>query len=121
MSTKKEMLALFLSDSEKAELKAFINNKPMANAIKKVLLFDIYNNGTLKAGENPDPTRNFALQFAFMTRDPNSGIRATDAELGADLRAVVEGVCLVENAYGQLAAYKEEDAKPEKKTGNKAI
>ena len=41
----------YLSDHEKQSIEAFCNNKTMYNAVKKVILSGIYEQGTLKKDE----------------------------------------------------------------------
>ncbi len=118
---KKEVLVTFLSELEKEALGQFYSNAVMREAVKKVLLFDIYNNGVLKKGESPDPTRNFSLQLAFLNRNPESGVAVANEQLGADLRAVTEGLCLVENAWAQISGFLPEGKKEEKPKGNRAV
>lgn len=85
----------YLSDIEKAELNKFATNKVMFEAVKKVLLAGIYQNGVLKAGEKAEPLKNFALGLAF-----KPGI--SNEMLGADLRACAEGINTVELGFKKI-------------------
>lgn len=85
----------YLNDIEKQKVTAFVSDEIMMNAIKKVFLYGIYQNGTLKPGEKPEPLKNFALSLAF---DP----KYTNEELGADLRASAHGISFVEKGFNQL-------------------
>ena len=85
----------FLNDAEISKLKAFANDKGMVEAVKKVLLNGIYENGTLKPGAKANPTRNFALQF-------NIGSEISNERLGEVLRANTQGISLVELGFKEI-------------------
>ena len=53
-----QLLKNVLSKEEQAELEKFNQYPMMKQAVKKVLLFGIYNNGTLEPGKEADPTVN---------------------------------------------------------------
>lgn len=82
----------YLNEVEKEAVANFIQNKLLANAVKKVILAGVYYNGTLVPGENPDPLKNFALALV------NDG-SVDDKVLGEKLRAANRGVQLIEQAY----------------------
>ena len=84
----------------------------MREAVKKVLLAAVYHNGSLKEGVSADPTRNAC--FSLVAQAP--GI--SNEQLGADLRAMWEGVKIVENAFNKMTEYKKVESKP--KEPNKA-
>ena len=98
-----------LNDIEKDAVMAFLENQTMSGAVKKMLLYGIYYNGTLKAGEPANPLKNFAIALAGQQRGSH-----TDAEIGQDLRAVVEGIRLLEQSYEEMTKIKR-DEKPKKK------
>lgn len=98
------LLESILSDAEKAVVKNIVDNPISVAALKKVLLASIYFNGTLQKGKDPNPTLNAALSLAF------SNEKKTDAELGADLRGLAEGVRLLEMGFKQLENYKSKPA-----------
>jgi hypothetical protein len=101
-----------LNDVEKAAVQKFIEFETMREAVKKVLLAALYENGTLKPGIPADPTRN--ASFAIVANQ--SG--ASNEQIGAELRAMWEGVRIVENAFNKMAEYKK--VEPEKPKPNKA-
>jgi len=102
----KEYTDSFLNETEKELLSLFYENEIMREAVKKVLLAGIYQNGTLKPGEPAKPVYNAAFSLVA-NRDANN------EQIGADLRAMWEGVRVVENAFNSLSEYKKEAPKPE--------
>lgn len=89
----------FLSDIEHERIVSFYNDAVMREAVRKVILAGVYNNGVLKPGEPADPTKNFALSLAFAKGD------YSNEDLGADLRAVAEGIRAVEQGFNELSKY----------------
>lgn len=98
-----------LNDLEKAAVQMFYEHETMREAVKKVLLRQIYDCGTLKPGKPADPLKNIAL--VFVSREPN----ATDEQVGRKLRAIYEGINAIEVGFGELANYKKEEDKPKPK------
>lgn len=96
----------YLSEIEKAKIIAFNTDAVLANAVRKVLLETIYNNGVLRAGGSPDPLRNGALGLAFLTLGGKALV--SNEELGADLRGLAQGVNLLEQGLAQLAKIKKD-------------
>ena len=106
---KHELLDKFLNDTEKLALQNFAENDVQREAVKKVLLFEIYHNGTLNIGETPDPLRNGIL--GLVSRGP-----ALDNEtLGRALRAQWEGINYLEVGFQELEKFK---TKPEEEKEN---
>ena len=91
----------FLNDLEKSAIQKFVEFETMREAVKKVLLAALYDNGTLKPGKPADPTRNGV--FGFVASSPG----ASNEQLGADLRAQWEGIRIVENAFNKMAECKQ--------------
>lgn len=91
-----------LNEIEFEELQKFLNNQTLKNAVKKVLLTGIYNDGTLRAGLEPNPNKNFILGFA----SNQVGTGASNELLGADVRAVIEGIRMIEVGYANLEKLK---------------
>lgn len=103
----------FLTDIERELIEAFVKNETQREAVKKVLLFGIYSNGVIKAGLKHDPTMNWALA---LSADMD---RASNEQLGANLRAVTEGLRVVEHAFVELSKFDKGEPKKESK-GNPA-
>lgn len=112
-----EFIDSFLNDVEKDLLQQVADNPTVVNALKKLVLADVYFKGTLEPGKAPDPTRNAALAIALAC-GAGQAVR-TNEELGQDLRAFAEGVRLVESGFSRLEALKSAKSapKPEKKSG----
>ena len=98
----------YLNEVEQAAVQAFFENEGMRESVKKVLLAAMYENGTLKPGVKADFTRNLALSLVANT----TGI--SNEQLGADLRAMWEGIRLVENAFNKMGEIKKVEAKETK-------
>lgn len=99
-----------LNDQEKAAVAQFLDNAVMREAVRKVLLAGIYDNGVIKQGEPHNPAQNFALFEVFNVL--NGGGVVSDADIGQVVRAKAQGIKLVEQAFKQLESYK-----PKKSTG----
>jgi hypothetical protein len=117
MAQDTEFIDTFLNDVEKDLLQQIADNPAAVNALKKLILANVYFNGTLEKGKSPDPTRNAAIAIALACGS-GQAVR-TDAELGQDLRAFAEGVRLVEGGFGRLEKLKSAKPAPapQKKSG----
>jgi hypothetical protein len=91
----------FLSDIEHQKLVKFNSDPIMKEAVRKILLKGIYENGTIRAGAIADPLKNFALALAFNPNMPNE-------ILGQHLKAAAEGINAVENAFQKISMYRDE-------------
>jgi hypothetical protein len=105
----------FLSELECEEIAKFNKNTIMREAVRKVLLSAIYENGTLREGMPADPLRNVAFSLAASRGD------FSNERLGQDLRAVWEGVNLLESGMGQLLSYKVDVPQKLKEKVNPAV
>lgn len=99
MASDKNFIDSILDDAEKDKLQAFADDQVMQRAVKKLLLIGIYYNGTLKEGEQPNPTRNFAITLAMTAEKSNE-------QLGADLRGTNEGIIRLEQGFAAVDLYK---------------
>lgn len=108
----------YLSDKELEKVDKFVKDKVQFEAVRKVLLDGIYNNGTLKKDAPADPLRNWALSLGATS---NQGVHLTNEQVGAELRAMSEGIYFLEMALKQLTQISkkrdEEKAKVETKDG----
>lgn len=104
----------FLSEQEKNEIESFYKNEVMREAVKKILLMGIYENGVMKAGVSHNPQMNWALGLAWET----NGTSVTNEKIGSDLRAIAEGIKSVEIAFKELEKFKKAVKSPIK--GNPA-
>lgn len=108
----------FLSDIEKEKIANFNADPVLVNAVRKVLLESIYNNGTLRADVKPEPLRNAALSLALLAMSGKGVV--TNADLGEDLRGLAQGVNLLEQGLAQLAKIKNKEDSGEE-PGNPGI
>ena len=97
MIPKHELLDRFLLDLEKQKLQQFVEDNVMLEAVKKVLLFNITNSGTLIPGEPPEPTRNWALSVFEQMRGGES-----DEKIGRTIRGMCEGIYFLESGLKDL-------------------
>jgi hypothetical protein len=88
-----------LSELERAKIQSLAEDKTALEALRKVFLFGLYYNGTLKPEEEADNLVNFALQGAF---DENN----TNEALGASLRASAKGMRLLESGFDRISKFK---------------
>lgn len=94
-----------LNEIEKGCLEKLAEDIVTINALKKIMLFGVYFNGTLKPGEDPKPTMNFATRIDEHNIMPNE-------LLGQMLRAKTEGLITVELGFRELEKFKKADEKP---------
>lgn len=109
MKPKKVLLDEMLDDQEKLAIQMFIDNPVQAEAVKKILLFSVYEAGMLKKGQPANPLRNFALSFVSNQLD------ATNEQIGQKLRASWEGIQFIESAWQELELYKKQEPTSPKK------
>ena len=106
-----------LNEKEEVELRKMIDNKPLVGGLKKALLEAVYYSGTLKPGEEPEPRRNFVCQMLY-TEDMGTVYKVSNEEIGERVRASVEGIRLIEQAFAKLEALREVKEVEEKKEPN---
>jgi len=107
----------FLSNAEQERIAYFNSDPILVNAVRKVMLAEIYKNGTLRPDIAPDPLKNGALGLVFQGLHGQQ--KYTNEELGEDLRAFAQGVNLLESGFQRLSKFKQ-PAKSEPEE-NKAI
>lgn len=100
----------FLSSEEKQLIESFYKNEKMREAVRKILVMGIEQNGVMKAGVTHNPQMNWALSLVW----GQGGELVDDAKVGSSLRTVAEGIKFVELAFKELEKFKKEE-KPEKK------
>lgn len=89
----------FLSDEEVSLIGALIQNQKQLEAVKKVLLSSLYDNGTLKPDIKANPSKNWALG-AFFTVGSDA---IDDAQLGRSIRASAMGISMLESGFKKLS------------------
>jgi len=108
----------YLSDVEKSQIEKFVGNVKMFEAVRKVLLAGIYENGVLKADQPHDASKNFALTQVFTALI--NGHPISDEDIGQNIRAQAAGIRLIETGFKKLSDLKEvADAETEAKNGGK--
>lgn len=101
--TQFDIVDTILTEAEKVALGTFANNVLLFEAVKKVVLAGLYYNGSLKAGEAPNPTINAAYSLVY--RNP----AVPNETLGQDLRAMAEGAKMVELAFNKFDKFKPDE------------
>ena len=97
------MLEEILNDKEMAEVQKYLANDTLKQSIKKILLYGVYDNGVLKAGEDPKPMMNFAI-----TIDQLNGEVMSDELIGQVLRAKRSAIELIEVGFTELEKLRKE-------------
>lgn len=88
-----------LSDQEMAKIVQFNQDPILVEAVRKVMLKAMYSQGTLRKNVPADPLNNGALNLAFQALRGGS---LSDADLGADIRGLANGINLLESAFQEL-------------------
>lgn len=111
----------YLNDIEKDEVRKFAENSVAFNAVKKVILEGLYNQGRLEAGKPADPLKNFMLGHISTPKGttPAPILMKDDKGLGEDIRALMQGVSLLVDGFETLESFVDKQA-PEVKKVNKA-
>ncbi len=88
----------YLNGAEKGLVETFVANKPMYDAVRKVLLSGVYEDGILKPGEEAEPLKNFILG-----RMTNPLIANAPFELkGQEISSIIHGISMIESGFKEL-------------------
>jgi hypothetical protein len=98
-----ELYREILNDTEISKIVAFCQDTITFEAVKKCVLFYVYYQGIAKKGKPFDGSRNYAFQLAWNRKS----LPRSDAELGADLRALVRGTEAVDSGFTELKSIKQ--------------
>ena len=90
----------FLNELEKSELTRFSENEVLFNAVKKVLLHEIYGQGKLEEGKDPEEHINWV--FSLYMNEMGQEFKQTNEELGEKVRACIEGIRTVQLAFKKI-------------------
>ena len=90
------------------KLELIAGDPDMFEAVKTAILHSVYFDGTIRAQGIPDPQTNFALVHAARPG-------ATNEELGAELKASLAAVQLLQQGFDELASFKRVEAPPKEK------
>lgn len=106
----------YLTDLEVTKIETFCADTEMYEAVKKVILQHIYNQGVLAKGLKHNPLKNRAFALAqHTTENP-----MTDEILGQHIRGVWEGVNALEAGYQELTNIKSKKNKVVRSPYNEA-
>lgn len=97
----KVYLDSILDEQEQTQIKRFVENEKLKEAVKKALLAGLYEQGTLKKYKPADSLSNIAFGLLFEGDNPNN------EKLGEKVRALWEGVRNIENAFEYMEGYKQ--------------
>lgn len=96
----------YLTDLQIAKIETFCADTEMYEAVKMVILQHIYSQGVPVKGKKHNPLKNRAFQLVQLaTQNP-----IPDAELGAHLRGMWEGINALEAGFHELDKIKLEKA-----------
>jgi len=100
----------FLNDKERSLVRNFADNPDMIEAVKKVLLQGVYQQGTLKPGEAPEPLKNWAVGVTLnQTLDPSGRPKDNPAnyeKIGQRVFAITEGLNYLEGGFKEIDSFK---------------
>lgn len=100
-----------LTDIERDKILAFNQDETLVEAVRKVLLATLYQNGTLRKGKKSNPTLNGAMALVSLASSGKGVV--TNQDLGEDLRGLWMGIQLLEQGLKKLATIKKIDGKGE--------
>lgn len=86
-----------LTSEEISRVIMFNNDEQLKNAVKKIMLADIYNSGTV--GEGDVVTRNWVYGMI-----PQTG-EVSNQSIGENLRAHIVGLSFLEEAFKKVESY----------------
>ena len=94
----------YLSDIEIAKIESFVSDEVMVEAIRKVLLASMYQNGTLRKDVKANPLTNSALALVSMASSGRGVV--SNEDLGQDLRGLFHGIQALEAGLTELNKFK---------------
>lgn len=109
----------YINEKEEVAIRAFLLNKDMYNAVKKVLLATIYHQGKIETGKMPTDF-NFAFNItAEIDMKGNVVPPKSDEQIGQELRACNKALGFLKSGFDRLLEFLPAQPNPEKK-GNPA-
>lgn len=84
-----------LNEQEMNAVQYFQENEILREAVKKVLLYGVYHNGTLEAGKPANPLQNFLMGLVLNAEE----LQLTNEQLGQKTKEAVAGVNMIERAF----------------------
>lgn len=107
----------YLNQTEKEQIQQFLENKVLYEAVRKVILSGVYEDGKLEEGKGADVLKNFVLA-RFTTPNgmtPPSVSIDDDKIIGQKLRAIIDGISMVETGFQKLESLKKVEPEETKK------
>ena len=98
-----------LTPEELLKLQNVLKDKTLLSGLKKVFLANVYYNGTLEKGVEPEPRRNFVCNLLY-TEDMSMDYNINNENLGAKVRASVEAIRLLEQSFRELELLEDKPA-----------
>ena len=86
----------FLSEQERLLVEAFYKNETQRDAVKKVLLNGIYNNGVISAGGKHNGNENWVYGLPWKADGQNT---VSNEKLGEQVRAIAEAIKNIEIVF----------------------
>lgn len=109
-------LSDYLSDQEKAAVQRFLADPVALEAVRKVFLSGIYQDGVMEPGRPADPLKNFVL--GTMTKPSIAALPF--AEKGMKIQTIIDAVGMVESGFELLKECRPVEAVAGKDKVNKA-
>jgi len=106
-----------LSDIEITKIENFCNDEQTFNAVKKVVLAMLYDDGVITSATKAKVTNGAFNQIAGAYQNSRA---VSNDELGQQLRGLYEGAHLLESGFAKLKTIKKE-AKGEESPYNEAV
>lgn len=99
-----------LNKVEELAIKKFLSSQTTVNAVKKVLLADIYKVGRVEEDKELKPRQNWV--YGLMMNEAGQDLKINNDELGEKVRAIVEGTRALEMAFTAMENLVKEPVKP---------
>jgi hypothetical protein len=93
-----------LTDLEIVKIESFCKDEVMFEAVKKVLLAELYSHGVIEKGFKHNPLQNGAFSLASLS----VGNPIPDEQLGQHIRGMWAGINMLHNGYEKLQTIKSE-------------
>ena len=98
----------YLNDKEKALIIAFNTNQPMVEAVRKVLMAPMYQQGVLAKGRKLESdSKNWVYSLIDNSK--------SDEEIGKSVRAAVQGISFLQAGFENLTSFQPDAPKKEGK------
>ena len=103
-----------LNTQEEAAIKKFLNSEVTVNAVKKVMLADIYKVGRVEEDKELKPRQNWV--YGLMMNNAGEDLAIDNEKLGEKVRAIVEGTRALELAFTAMEELVKEPVKSKEET-----